>query len=688
MNLTPEILICSLFLFLSSVLLWLGATTAVNLERRDAAATFTISILAASSVLFGFLSWIGRIGLFEVSSLPAVYFFPGIFCLILIPFGWFFIIVWFLGNLRKWNVYRLFFVLLLFSQLFAFVFLPIWSSKFNIRTSLFTFWYFVPFSFRVSYLAYIACCILIPLVSLYTYKVPRRILPETARIRAVPYLKTVSLLLSGVLVLVSVLFVGGETKLIPDPVLQSARNPLLFYGILIGIQCLIVSGVLVLGHALISYEIFTGRILPKISLRKEWINAVVGFLTLCVIYSISTAFRIPVATIEVFITISYSTILTKTFVLYKNKRLGMERNAVLSSILISENNSENYVEIEDRFRKSFDILCSNILETSKSLFVNESKIPFVSDLYLRFPAENGSFEFVRKYFGRTADRNEILYLDENDSSEYVLCLRIEHEHSGIGLFFLGQKIGGGLYAEEEIEIAKAAASWILHSLFLESSSLTLSSLQRKHMEEQRILDYKTRQMLHDEILPEIHSSILTLSHNGNEPGFKDQIRILTDLHKKVSSFLRELPDTGLEIGRLGLIEALSRRIGAEFDAKRFVWNFDPELNLKFPIVNPEGLEILFYACRETIRNAVKHSGDDEKNRISISLSENGNDRKGILIRVKNRIGAGKKHPTSFASTEQGLKIHSALLKIFGGYLTLEFLNTNEALVEIFLPNQD
>ncbi|TGK35980.1 ATP-binding protein [Leptospira gomenensis] len=686
MNLTPEILICSLFLFLSSVLLWLGATTAVNLERRDGSATFAISILGVSSLLFGFLAWIGRIGLFAISALPALYFFPGIFCLILIPFGWFFIIVWFLGKLRKWNVYRFFFALLLFSQFFAFVFLPVWSSKFNINISLFTFWYSIPFSFRISYLIYIGFCIFIPVVSLYYYETPSKILLDTARIRAVPYLKTVSLSLSGVLVLVSLLFLGGETKLIPDPVQQSARNPVLFYGILIGIQSLILFAVLVLGHALISYEIFTGRILPKISLRKEWRNAVLGFFTLCVIYVLSASFRIPIATVEIFIAISYSTILTKTFVLYKNKRLRMERNAVLSSILISEDNSENYVDIEDRFRRSFDLLCSDILETSKALFVNESKIPFVTDLYLRFPAGNGSFETVRKYFGREADRNEILYLDESDSSEYVLCLRIEHEHSGIGLFFLGKKIDGGLYAEEEIEIARSAASWILHSLFLESNSLTLSSLQRKHMEEQRILDYKTRQMLHDEILPEIHSSILTLSQNENEPAFKDQIRILTDLHKKVSSFVRELPDTGLEIGRLGLIETLKRRVDAEFDPKRFDWNFDPKLNLKFPISSPETLEILFYACRETIRNAAKHSGKNETNKIMISFFEN--DKRGILIRVKNTIETDKSQSPSVASTEQGLKIHSALLKIFGGYLTLEFLNANEALTEIFLPEQN
>ncbi|EMY13209.1 hypothetical protein LEP1GSC043_0768 [Leptospira weilii str. Ecochallenge] len=54
MNFNPEILICSVFLFLSSVLFWLASTTIVNLEKRDGSTTFTIVILISVSALFGF----------------------------------------------------------------------------------------------------------------------------------------------------------------------------------------------------------------------------------------------------------------------------------------------------------------------------------------------------------------------------------------------------------------------------------------------------------------------------------------------------------------------------------------------------------------------------------------------------------------------------------------------------------
>ncbi|TGK30757.1 ATP-binding protein [Leptospira yasudae] len=689
MNPNPEIFICSVFLFLSSILFWLASTTIVNLERRDRSATFTIVILLSVSALFGFFSWIGESGLIRVSNYSAVYFFPGIFGLILIPFGWFFIVVWFLGFLREKRIYRIFFWLLLSAQAFAVVFFYSWSRKFSANVSLFHFWNVVPFAFRLSYLVYILFCIVIPIFALFSFRISKRILPEVARNKAVPYLKAVSLLLFGVLVLVFFLFLGGGIGIIRDPVSRSDNDPRSFYGFLIGIQLLVTIAILILGQALISYEIFTGRILPKISLRQEWRNANFGFFALALFYLITALFG--VSKIELFLTASSVYCISRTFLLKKSKDLRLEKNAALGSILSAEEYSDTTESkgknLEEKFRKSFEILCSDILETSSALFVNESRIPFIADMILAYPDRTKVKDaIIFKNLHLDFGKENIAYLEDENRFDYALCLKVESDHSGDGLLFLGQKINGGLYAEEEIETAKAAVTWILSSLFTESNSLVLSSLQRKHMEEQRISDYKTRQILHDEILPEIHSSILILSQMKNESEVSEQIRLLTDLHKRVSSFLRELPDTSLEIERLGLIEALMRRIGSEFEAVWFDWKYAPELKDRFPISKPEALEILFYACRESIRNAVKYSGESANKKISVAFLKNAEGKNGILIRIKNKIDTNGTQVLESAG--QGLRIHSALLKIFGGYLTLEFLNLNEAFVEIFLPGEN
>ncbi|MBM9500807.1 sensor histidine kinase [Leptospira sp. 201903071] len=684
MNLDPEIFICSIFLFLSSVLLWLASTTYVNLEKRDRSATFTISILISASILFGFFSWIGEFGLFEVSGYPAFYFFPGIFGLILIPFGWFFIIIWFVGFLKQNGFYRFIFRILILTQIFAYIFFIFWVRKFDSNLSLFNFWNIVPFSFRLSYLIYIFVCILVPIVALKSFRISKQILPEIAREKAVPYLYTTSLLLLGVWILVFFLFLGKGLEISEDPVLQSQRSPMLFYGFLIGIQLFVAVAILVLGRALISYEIFTGRILPKISLRREWRNAVLGFVTLSGIYLVLGIFKFQ--KIELFLCISYVYIVSRTFLLKKNKDLRLEENSILRSIMIPEEFSRNRFseekEIQTRFQISFEILCSKILETSKGFFLNENKIPFIPDLLLQYPSSTEFSDKIEfKYSNLIFEKDGLAYLNDENSFGYVLCIRVENDHSGTGFLFLGQKIDGGLYAEEEVEIAKAAVAWMLNSLFVESNAQTLSSLQRKHIEEQRIADYKTRQILHDEILPDIHSSILELSQIPPVPVIGEQIQLLTDLHKKVSGFLRELPDTSLEIQRLGLIDALSRRMGSEFEFSWFEWKYDSKLKENFPITKPEILEILFYACRESIRNAVRHSGEGNKEKVFISFQE----KEGILIRIKNRVA--KKEFELVETAGQGLTIHSALLKVFGGYLTLEFLNTSEATVEIFLPSK-
>ncbi|TGM53460.1 ATP-binding protein [Leptospira adleri] len=684
MNLEPEIFICSLFLFQSSLLLWLSSTTYVNLEKRDRSATFTIGILISASFLFGFFSWIGKFGLFEVSGYPAVYFFPGIFGLILIPFGWFFIILWFVGFLNHRRIYRWIFRFLIIAQVFAYGFFIFWTRKFDPNISLFEFWNIVPFSFRLSYLIYILICILVPIVALKSFRISKQILPEIARQKAVPYLSLTSFFLFGVLILVFFLFLGKGLGISADPVLESQRRPMLFYGFLIGIQLFVAAAILVLGKALISYEVFTGRILPKISLRSEWKNAILGFLLLSGIYAAFAS--VGFQKIELFLCASYVYIFSRTILLKKNKDLRLKENSILRSIMIPEEISDRRTsdgkEIQIRFQRSFEILCSKILETSKAFFINDSRIPFIPDVFLQFPKTAESSQKIEfKYSNLVFNGEGLAYLSDENPHRYVLCLKVENDHSGAGFLFLGQKVDGGLYAEEEIEIAKAAIAWMLNSLFVESNSQTLSSLQRKHMEEQRIADYKTRQILHDEILPEIHSSILELSQIPSNTIISEQIQILTGLHKKVSGFLRELPDTSLEIQRIGLIDALIRLSGSEFETSWFEWNYDSKLEKKFPITKPEILEILFYACRESIRNAVRYSGEEKEKKISISFLE----KDGILIRIVNNIS--KKETRVLETAGQGLRIHSALLKVFGGFLTLEFLNMTEAIVEIYLPSQ-
>ncbi|OCC31277.1 Histidine kinase [Leptospira interrogans serovar Canicola] len=146
----------------------------------------------------------------------------------------------------------------------------------------------------------------------------KKILPEIAKNKAVPYLKTISLLLLGVVILVFFLFLGGEIGIIEDPVLKLFLNPVPFYVFLIGIQFLVSISVLALGQALISYEIFTGRILPKIGLRQEWKKINLGFLLITFLYFIIST--LGFSKIELFLIGSYVYNVSRTFLLKKKQR--------------------------------------------------------------------------------------------------------------------------------------------------------------------------------------------------------------------------------------------------------------------------------------------------------------------------------------------------------------------------------
>ncbi len=75
LNFNLEILICSVFFYLSSILFWLASTTIVNLEKRNWPATFTITILIVVSVLFGFFFLDRRIWNFKDFELSCNIFF-------------------------------------------------------------------------------------------------------------------------------------------------------------------------------------------------------------------------------------------------------------------------------------------------------------------------------------------------------------------------------------------------------------------------------------------------------------------------------------------------------------------------------------------------------------------------------------------------------------------------------------
>ncbi len=123
----------------------------------------------------------------------------------------------------------------------------------------------------------------------------------------------------------------------------------------------------------------------------------------------------------------------------------------------------------------------------------------------------------------------------------------------LGLLLLGEKSDGGLYAQEEIELARAGGERLLDSLAATSLAQRLMALQRQRFIETQVLDQQSRRTLHDEILPSLHAAMLSLSAEHAEA-----VTQLTDVHRRVSALLREMP-SGLtsDVGKLGSARGLA-----------------------------------------------------------------------------------------------------------------------------------
>jgi two-component sensor histidine kinase len=141
----------------------------------------------------------------------------------------------------------------------------------------------------------------------------------------------------------------------------------------------------------------------------------------------------------------------------------------------------------------------------------------------------------------------------------------------------------------------------------------------------------------------------------------------------ISNLLKELPSVySPQFDRIGLTHSLQQLATVEF-SNAFTgidWKWtDSDANVvnELPVLKKE---VLYYATREAIRNAAMHavppSGEAGirliveilvKNEIEITIQDNGS---GV---TSDR--------DSTAGTKQGLAIHSTLMALIGGELTME-----------------
>ena len=176
---------------------------------------------------------------------------------------------------------------------------------------------------------------------------------------------------------------------------------------------------------------------------------------------------------------------------------------------------------------------------------------------------------------------------------------------------LGEKRDGSLYTQEEIEIARASGERLIDTQASAEMARRLMALQRRQLAEGQVLDRQARRVLHDDVLPHLHTAMLSMSRRAaNQNGSSSEVvALLGDVHRQLSDLLREMPTNAApELARLGLIDALRQTVEDEL-ANAFddvTWEVQPEAEHQAQAIPPLTAEVLFFAAREAVRNAARY----------------------------------------------------------------------------------
>ena len=667
----------SLSLFNTILLLWLGTTILLNADRRNwgvwlmsggilAGAAFFVSHTA----ILGHELTVNTAGLdfwWQVGWAPVT----------VAPYTWYIVVLWYGGFWMKPHppLYRRHLPWLastsgmaagLVILLFAANPIPYYTHIVHVSPSGTVTLNAVP-SLFLTFPAFMVICIGLSIDVLFRPALAERAINELARRRSRPWLLATAGALFAVSLLVAYFIatvIGGAVPGTPRTidVLTVAWLDLI-------LAALIAFASIVLGQAVVSYEVFTGKVLPRRGFSRHWRNIlfIAGGYAAIVGWSLAIQLR-PLYSLML------TTLLMVAFYALYSRQSLVERErfmARLRPFVSSQHLMTHLIQPEQdtrsRATELFQVICHEVLGTRQALLTPLGMLAPLAGPPLVYPTSN-TMPAVRP----PSDLNtRVIVLEAAQNDGYGLAIPLWSARGLIGAFLIGAKQDGGLYSQEEIEVAQASGERIVDMLAGEHMARRLMDLQRKRVAENRIVDLRTRRALHDDVLPALHTAILRLSADRcAEPAATEVIQLLTQTHRQIADIVRNIqsaPGTVADQYELG--DYLRSTIDGEFLTAfaTITWQNDEAI-----MVDRVVGEVLLGAVREATRNAAVHGRGnrlDQGLHLAITITR----QKDLTIAVYDD-GVGLDHSVNQcrqAGSGSGLALHSTMLAIVGGYLTVE-----------------
>lgn len=752
MNLLPPLLgwaLKSASMFNTILLVWLGLTVLLNAERRASGIW-----LAGCGLLLGGAFFAGQTVTLDYQIEDMVlqlrlWWYPAWLCVIALPLGWYVLMLWYAGF---WEVqasasvpdsapsllpHRARLAALLVGAALLVVLLWVVNPFRVIRqmahleeARAMSGWPLLV----LAYPPFVFGCLLSSIGALRRPGPSARMMGDLARRRARPYLIASSLLLLAVSLLVAGVLAWTVTQLLRQGIEGLAGALMLTIDAIDFLASgLIALAVVLLGKAIVSYEIFTGKALPRRGFLRQWRS----FVSLAAAYSVlvSLAWALPLR--PVYALLLTTVLLAVSYALF-SWRASVEREDFIDHLrpfvasqhlyehLLQRHAERPGVADEARASDQFRALCEGFLSAQSAHLVPLGPLATLAPT----PLSHGASE--------APAAGAVRALAARFASPRLACLAVEPEVFGgawwavplwgergvIGVLLLGPRRGGGLYAQEEIEIARASGERLLDAQAGAAMAGRLMNLQRRRLAESQIIDRRARRVLHDDILPQLHTAMLHLSASRDE-SVQAGVHQLGQVHRAIAQVLREMPlSTTPEWNRQGLAAALRSMAEHEF-AMAFdsiEWRIEAQAEERARALPPLTGETLFYAAREAIRNAARyarakhpaiahqpagkaastcsapteHPGERPL-RLQVSISAPD----GLLIEIEDDgVGlpeagqpggqpgsaSGEPSASSDAGSGSGLALHSTLLAVVGGSLSIESEPGRFTRVSIALPD--
>ena len=696
-------------LFNAILLLWLGIIVLLNSDKR------TIGIWAASAgLLLGsifflahtaivgrgviYLGWLSTLFWWTVAMIPAI----------ILPYAWYIIMLWYSGfwngekstlrrRQRRWLIFISAGLVIGLLTLFAGTILLVTSTPQLQNLRMFMRWSIagVPL-LAATYSAYVVLCIGLSLDAVRRPGPSRRAMGNLARQRARPWLVAASLalLIVSFVVMGTVLWIVQDVqqRTFYDIYLASSRT---FAWIDLFVSALIGFSIVMLGQAIVSYEVFTGKTLPRRGLSRHWRNAVL----LAGVYGLVVGASIAIDLRPLYALMLTAVLMTCFFALFswtayaeRERYIAQLRPFIASNRLYDQLLTQSTPPELD-IEPAFHALCYDVLYARVAYLAAVGPTAPLVGQPLSYPSQNITILPPLTILVTQLNSPDIdsLSIDPQIYGGAVWALPLWSERGLIGIFLLGEKRGGGMYAQEEIEIARITGERLIDTRASAEMARRLMTIQRERLAQSQVIDQQTRRVLHDDILPNLQLSLIKVSSsqlntNGAENvSTEEVVASLTDVHRQISDLLHDMPTvTAPDVARLGLLTALQRTVDNEL-AQAFdevTWHINPIAAEKVRTIPTLTAETIFYAAREVVRNAARYGRSENSSPLTLCIDADWQD--GLRLLIEDN-GVGLEAITDNKGSGQGLALHSTMMAVVGGTLETDSVRGQYTRVTIALP---